>query len=57
MDSSVSKTTGYRLDIRNSIPDKGKGVYILHNVQTGFEANPAFYRMVTGGYFTGGGGG
>jgi hypothetical protein len=42
---------GYGLDGRGSIPGRKS---LLHNVQTGSEANPASYSMGTGASFLGG---
>jgi hypothetical protein len=39
------------LECRGSIPGRGKGFSLLHNVQTGSEAHPASYLMGTGGSF------
>jgi hypothetical protein len=35
---------------------QGQEVFLLHNVQNGSGAHPAFYPMSTGGSFWGGGG-
>jgi hypothetical protein len=41
----------YELDGRWLIPGRGKRLYVLHSVQTGFAAHPASYTMGTGGDF------
>jgi hypothetical protein len=41
-DTSVCMETGYGLDSQGSIPSRGKHFSLLHSVQTGSEAHPAF---------------
>jgi hypothetical protein len=56
-DSAVGTATGYRLDGRGvgvRVLARTGELPLLHVVQTGSRAHPAFYRMVTGGSFPGG---
>jgi hypothetical protein len=47
MDSSVIIVTGYGLDCRGSIPDKGKTFFLLQSVMVDSVAHPAFYPIGT----------
>jgi hypothetical protein len=50
-DSSVgvaSRLQNGRLRSRDSIPDRGKRFFSVHNVQTGSTAHPASYTMGNG---------
>jgi hypothetical protein len=48
-DGSVGVVTCYAFYGRGSVP--GKSFSLLHSVQTGYGAYPAFYSMDTGGSF------
>jgi hypothetical protein len=56
-DSAVGIATGYGLDrggVGVWVPVGMRFVFLLHVVQTGFGAHPAFYPMDTGGPSPGG---
>jgi hypothetical protein len=51
--NSVGIATGYELEGRGSILDRGKIFFLFHSVQTGSGSPPASYPMGTGGSFRG----
>jgi hypothetical protein len=50
----VGIATGYELDDRGSIPDRGRDFSLLYSVQSGFGAHPTSHAMRTGNSFPGG---
>jgi hypothetical protein len=50
----IAREGCYRLEGRGSIPDRGKKYVLLHGVQTGSGAHPAFTPVASGGCFLGG---
>jgi hypothetical protein len=53
-DNSVGIATGYELDGRGWIPDRGRDFSLLHSVQSGSGAHLTSHAMGTGNSFLGG---